>query len=94
MEVKWNAIITGWTTTHIGDTWITDRSLNKNVMLFITDDDTEYDNVYMTTSDNFGYKLGFAKGQEKQLLETPKKLYVEPKIGFSDLSDKEFEDLN
>ena len=93
MELKWTADVTGWTTTKSGDIWITEKSVNKKVMLFIPTDDTEHDNVYMTTSDNIGYILGFAKGEEKKLLETPKKMFVAPRLDISGLADKEFEDF-
>ena len=93
MEYKWTAEVTGWTTTKSSDTWVTEKSSNKKVMLFISADDTEHDNVYMTTVDNIGYKLGFAIGEEKQLLNTPKKCYVSPGIEPLDLTNKEFEDF-
>lgn len=57
--------VIAWTTTKQGETWITDKSANKKVMLFIPADDKDYDNVYLTTNDNIGYKLGFAYGDEK-----------------------------
>lgn len=82
-EKTFNA--TGWTTTKRHDKWITDQSANKNVMIFIPTTDTEHDNVYITTSDNVGYKLGFAVGEEKQLLNSPNKLYVKPKYQLADL---------
>ena len=62
-------------------------------MLFVADDDTEGDNVYMTTSDNAGYKLGFAVGEEKQLLDHPKKNFRPPPIEIEELANKEFEDF-
>jgi hypothetical protein len=78
MELTWSPDLTAWTTTKSSDTWIMEKSANKKAMLFIPTDDTEHDNVYMTTQDNIGYKLGFALGEEKQLLDTPKKRYVQP----------------
>jgi len=78
MGLAWTPDVTAWTTTKSSDTWITEKSANKKVMLFIPSDDTEHDNVYMTTSDNIEYKLGFAVGEEKQLLDTPKKRYAPP----------------
>lgn len=75
----------GWATTKPTDTWITEKSVNKNVMLFVSDFDTEYDNVFLTTSDNIGYKLGFALGEEKQLLSSPEKSYVKPPININEL---------
>ncbi len=82
----------GWTTTTSTDMWITDKSANKNVMLFVSDYDTEYDNVFLTTSDNIGYKLGFALGEEEQLLEKPEKLYQNPPLQSNELATKEFID--
>lgn len=79
----------GWTTTKPNDTWITDKSVNKKVMLFVSDFDTEYDNVFMTTDDNIGYKLGFAMGEEKQLLNNPEKRYNKQPITIDELTNKE-----
>ena len=93
IELKWSAGVTAWTTTKSSDTWITDKTANKKAMLFIPTDDTEHDNVYMTTQDNIGYKLGFAMGEEKQLLGTPEKRYVSPDIGLSEVINNEFEDF-
>jgi len=94
MELKWSPDVMGWTTTKSSDKWITEKSANKKVILFIPTDDTEHDNVHMTTQDNIGYKLGFALGEEKQLLDTPKKRYVHPDIEISELVRKEFEDFD
>jgi hypothetical protein len=93
MELKWSPEVTAWTTTKSSDTWVTGKSANKKAMLFIPTGDTEHDNVYMTTQDNNGYKLGFAMGEEKQLLDTPKKRYAEPDIKISELTNKEFEEF-
>ena len=93
MELKWSPEVTAWTTTKSSDTWITEKAANKKAMLFIPTDDTEHDNVYMTTQDNVGYKLGFAMGEEKQLLDTPKKPYREPEVELSELGNNEFEDF-
>jgi hypothetical protein len=79
----------GWATTKPTDTWITEKSANKNVMLFVSDFDTEYDNVFLTTSDNIGYKLGFAMGDEKQPLNSSEKSYVKPPINISELDTNE-----
>lgn len=79
----------GWTTTKPVDTWTTEKSVNKNVMLFVSDLDTEYDNVFLTTSDNIGYKLGFAMGEEKQPLNSSEKSYVKPPINISELDTNE-----
>jgi len=83
----------GWTTTKLTDIWITEKSVNKNVMLFVSDNDTEYDNVFLTTSDNIGYKLGFAMGEEKQLLNRPEKSYIKQPIDFSEIETKQHIDF-
>lgn len=80
----------GWTTTRSTDIWITEKSVNKSVILFISDFDTEYDNVFLTTYDNIGYKLGFAMREEKQLLNNPAKSYVKPPITISELGLKKY----
>lgn len=78
----------GWATTKSSDNWITEKSSNKNVMLYVSDFDTEYDNVFLTTNDNIGYKLGFAMGEEKQLLDKPEKSYTKQSVYNSDLDGK------
>lgn len=83
----------GWTTTKPTDIWITEKSVNKNVMLFVSDFDTEYDNIFLTTSDNIGYKLGFAMGEEKQLLDKPEKSYVKQPISINELNEKPYTDF-
>lgn len=88
---SFNAI--GWTTTKSNDTWITEKSANKRVMLYIPTDDTEHDNVFMTTADNIGYKLGFAMGEEKQLLDRPEKRYVKQPISNNELDGKTHTDF-
>lgn len=80
----------GWATTKPSDTWITEKSVNKNVMLYVSDFDKEYDNVFLTTSDNIGYKLGFAMGEEKQLLNRPEKSYVKQPISTHELDGKPY----
>ncbi|MDL2231558.1 hypothetical protein LJB85_02335 [Porphyromonadaceae bacterium OttesenSCG-928-L07] len=80
---KFKAI--GWTTTKPSDIWTTEKSVNKHVMLFISDFDKEYDNVFLTTSDNIGYKLGFAIGEAKQALNRPEKNYIKPPVNMEQL---------
>ena len=93
MEVTWNAVITGWATMKSTDEWVTEKGMNKMVMLFVPDDDTEHDNVYMTTSGNIGYKLGFSIGQEKKLLERPKKNFIPAPVEHAELANTEFDDF-
>jgi hypothetical protein len=93
MNIKWQAQVRAWTTTKTGDDWITDKSVNKQVMLFLAADDKEYDNVFLTTQDNIGYKLGFAGGKETQLLNSPKELFVIPSVSVASLSAQTHEDF-
>jgi hypothetical protein len=83
----------GWATTKPSDTWITEKSANKNVILYVSDFDKEYDNVFLTTSDNIGYKLGFAMGEEKQLLDRPEKSYAKQPIDISEIETKQHFDF-
>lgn len=85
--------VTAWETTGKANGWITDKIANKKVVLFIPEDDIEHDNVFLTTEDNIGYKLGFAMGEEKQLLQTPKKTYFAPTIDIETLTLKEAQDF-
>lgn len=85
--------VTAWEKTGKAYGWITEKSANKKVMLFIPEDDSEHDNVFLTTDDNIGYKLGFAMGEEKQLLQTPKKTYFAPAIDIKTLTEKEAYDF-
>ena len=93
VDLKWQSKVYAWVTTKQGDDWITDKSINKKVMLFLADDDKEYDNVFMTTQDNIGYKLGFAMGEEKQLLQAPKEPYKSPSVNLKDLAGLPFVDI-
>ena len=62
-------------------------------MLYLAVNDKEYDNVFLTTSDNIGYKLGFAAGEEKQLLKEPKETYVAPTVDIGGLTTRKHEDF-
>lgn len=83
----------GWATTKPSDSWIAEKNVNKNVMLYISDFDEEYDNVFLTTSDNIGYKLGFAMGEGMQLLDSPEKSYVRQSINNNELDEKPHTDF-
>jgi hypothetical protein len=85
--------VTAWETTKQANGWITEKIANKKVMLFIPEDDNEHDNVFLTTSDNIGYKLGFAMGEEKQFLQTPKMKYLAPTIDKNTLTEKQSNDF-
>lgn len=53
------AEVTGWTKAIAGDSWITKRIAGKQLMLYVPDEDKEYDNVYVTTESGDCYKFGF-----------------------------------
>jgi len=77
-DIIYKPSITAWTSTKQGDDWMTDDTVNKKVMLYIPAGDEDYDNVFPTTNDNIGYKMGFAMGEEKQRLPHPGRAYIEP----------------
>lgn len=85
--------IIAWATTKPTDSWVTENIANKNVMLYVSESDTEYDNVYLTTYDNIGYKLGFARGKGKQLPDRPEKDFVKPPISAGELEAKIYTDF-
>jgi len=93
MELKYNCDITGWATTKSNDKWITEKSANKKVMLFIPEDDDKYDNVFMTTDDNIGYMLGFGMKEGKQLPDDPNKKFVPQAFDIKDILGKPSEDF-
>ncbi len=77
-DIFYKPTIKAWTSTKQNDDWMTNEIVNKKVMLYIPSDDKDYDNVYLTTSENIGYKMGFAMGEEKQKLNSPRQTYIEP----------------
>jgi hypothetical protein len=87
-DIIYKPTITAWTSTKQNDDWMTNEIVNKKVMLYIPSDDKDYDNVFLTTSDNIGYKMGFARGEEKQKLNNPRQTYIEP-IKLEELNGKE-----
>lgn len=81
--------VIAWYSTRIGDAWMRDDLVNKKVMIFIPDWDEEHDNVYLTTQDNIGYKMGFALGHTSQKLDRLVKSFEENPIELTKLMDKE-----
>ncbi|MDP4203057.1 MAG: hypothetical protein Q8861_10195 [Bacteroidota bacterium] len=76
-DISYKPTIKAWATTKSTDLWIKGDIANKKVMLYIPADDKDFDNVYLTTSNNIGYKMGFAMGEESQRLDAPKQKYSE-----------------
>jgi hypothetical protein len=87
-DIKYKPIIKAWISTKQNDNWMTKEIVNKKVMIYIPSDDKDNDNVYLTTSDNIGYKMGFAMGEEKEKLNNPRQTYSEP-IKSEELNGKE-----
>jgi|TARA_B110000902_G_C14068537_1_gene498367 hypothetical protein len=79
--------IYGWYKTKSGDEWMTKEIVNKEVLIFIPETDDEYDNVYLTTEDNLGFKMGFALGYEHEKLAKPVISYMKRPIQKSDLEN-------
>jgi len=86
--ISYQPTIKAWTTTVSDDKWMTIDIESKVVMIFIPYDDKEYDNVYLTTSDNIGYKIGFSGRNSSQKLKEPKQKYSVP-INTDSLDKKE-----
>jgi hypothetical protein len=87
-DITYKPIIKAWISTKQNDNWMTKEIVNKKVMIYIPSDDKDNDNVYLTTSDNIGYKMGFAMGEEKEKLNNPRQTYSEP-IKSEELNGKE-----
>jgi hypothetical protein len=79
--------IYGWYKTKTGDKWMTKEIVNKEVLIFIPETDDEYDNVYLTTEDNLGFKMGFAFGYEHEKLTKPVISYMKRPIHKSELEN-------
>ncbi len=88
-DIPYKPDIKAWTTTKQGDTWMKDDIINKKVMLYIPRDDKDFDNVYLTTSDNIGYKMGFAFGEESKQLNKPGTMFQEPPIDINNFRGRE-----
>ena len=81
-----------WYKTKNDDKWMTKDIINKEVLLYIPESDDEYDNVYLTTSDNLGFKMGFGLGYQNEKLPKPRMRYIERPIQISDLNG--FDSIN
>lgn len=59
-EKRYNKNITGWYEVPLGAKGIWKQFENQNLMFYVPETDTEFDNVYFTTKDNICYKQEFA----------------------------------
>ncbi|MCB9065168.1 MAG: hypothetical protein H6551_08530 [Chitinophagales bacterium] len=87
---SWNPQIMAWTTLYKGDEWVIEEMVNKQAMLYIADNDTEYDNVSLTTELSKGYILTFSKSKAKEL-KVPFKDYIAPQGIIPSEFDSDFE---
>jgi len=92
-NIEWHAQVRAWATTKSSDDWIPNQATNKESMLFLANDDTEYDNVFLTTNNNIGCKLSFSGGVPKLLLSVPKELYQGRSIAIENLKGHNYEDF-
>lgn len=93
IEMERIAGVTAWATTKSTHSWIVEKIADKKIILFIPADDTEHDNVYLTTIDNIGYKLDFGMSTPKLLTDGPKKNYKTPPVEMADRETKEYTDF-
>jgi nitric oxide reductase large subunit len=87
-QVKYDPEILAWATTKKTDHWMRDKIVGKQIMLFIPSDDREFDNVYLTTEDQIGYKIPFSKGKQAGFTEEPKIPFINREQIVSDMKDK------
>jgi len=92
IDIEWHANVRGWATTRMGDDWILQENAGKKVMLFIAPDDTERDNVFMTTIENKTYKLGFSTDRAKGF-DVLKEIYQSPSITPNQLTTQKHQDF-
>nr|WP_299168763.1 hypothetical protein [uncultured Allomuricauda sp.] len=92
-DIEYNPSIRGWTTTKETEEWVQRPIDNKKVMLFIPKSDDEYDNVYLTTEENFCVQIGFAIGHHFKPFSHPVEYYEEPMHSIGELKGKEFIDF-
>lgn len=88
-DIVYEPQIRAWTTTKQGDSWMAEQIVNKKVMLYIPSDDQEHDNVYLTTSDGIGYKMGFALGEASQPMKSPRAQFEQPTVDIQSISARE-----
>jgi len=93
VDINWNAKVAAWATANSGEAWIADTNIGKRIMLFIPEDDKEYDNVFFTTDDNIGYKLDFAARKAKPPLSIPKMQFAESSVDLDSLKQLQFKDI-
>ncbi|QXV65417.1 hypothetical protein FPZ42_15345 [Mucilaginibacter achroorhodeus] len=91
VDIKWKAEIHGWSTVSKNE-GIDQEDLEGKVCMFYLVDDKEYDNVYLTSSDNFCYKIPFTNFKPKAITP-PIELFRNLPQKLADLSHLPYEDI-
>lgn len=87
-NMDWNASVKAWATNSGTDEFIPNAGRNKRACFYIPQEDTEHDNVYMTTEDNINFKIGFSMNDQR-ILDAPGKFYSSPPVLLRQLNTKE-----
>jgi len=66
-HIIYSADIKAWAMLSKVDEWADVQLAGKKIMIYIPPDDKEYDNVFMTTTDNEGYKMTFSESRPSPL---------------------------
>lgn len=90
-DLKWSAQITGWATIYTGDDWVIPEIAGEQAMFYLPQNDTEYDMVLMTTSQNAMYQISFARSKAKLMPEYPEQIYRKPPVKLKDVAATQFE---
>lgn len=85
--------VIAWMTVDSSDELITRKIANKKVMFYLDPVDKEFDNVFLTTEDNVGYKIDFGSVGIGRPLDFPKKYYIYPTYDIANIKTKAFEDF-
>jgi|SRR5687767_2534091 len=90
---NYEPIIAGWTTTKLGDKWITESLENQRIMIYCDPEDREMDDVYLVTSGNVVYKCSFLLFKKKAIAVNKIMKYREPNVNMSYIEKMEYEEL-
>jgi len=86
--------IRGWATTKANDMWIMPENVGKKVMLYIPDDNTEYDSLYLATENNISYKIAFADSKDPQIISSAKMAFEAQWLGVKDTENANTEEIS
>lgn len=83
-----------WMSVTPRDNLIADKVGKKKLMLFIPEDDTDHDCIWLTTDDNVSYKYNFNEDEQLRRLSVAKRQYVAFPVRMDELQTKPFEDFH